>query len=241
MGWPTGQRRLDLPLKRSARYDPPAVLITALESCEPTKSGIKAALALYCAGRTASLRLEPGAAADQKNLLGWLASICDSVAGRVDHQVAVRVDTICVLVAQVLPRTAGLSAGSRELHILIRTATDYLPRTLEPYLSLPRTYRDRAPLAGEQTATEVLCGQLDLIAESVEDIRDAVLRADGDQVLANGRFLQDALGGLATVHQPRSRVRSGSACGQGTREPRQMQMRPTSTGSSRWAVGDSGR
>ncbi|MEI8081127.1 MAG: hypothetical protein WCI74_04705 [Actinomycetes bacterium] len=195
MGWPTGQRQLNLPLKRNVKYSPPQALRSALESCEPTQDGFRAALTLYCAGRSADLAIEPApAATDLANLVGWLASIRTSIRDRVDPRVSVRVDTICVLVGQVLPHADNLSPGSRERHILIRTATDYLPQTLGPYLSMPQSYRDQAQLAGGQTATEALCAQLDLIAKSIEDIRSAVLQADKDRLLANGVFLQDALG-----------------------------------------------
>ena len=195
MGWPTGQRQLNLPVKRNIKYAPPEALTTALESCEPTQDGFRAALTLYCAGRSADLAVQPAhATADTANLLSWLASIRDSIRGRVDPQIAIRVDTICVLVGQVLPHTDDLAPGSRELHILIRTATDYLPETLGPYLSLPQSYRDQAQLTGGQTATEALCAQLDLITKTVEEIRNTVLQADSDRMLANGRFLQETLG-----------------------------------------------
>lgn len=123
-----------------------------------------------------------------------LKMIRKATKGKVSDPVSNRVDGICSSIEQVLPRAHQLGPGSEEMHVLVRTATDYLPSAIEPYLALPRLYAERKPIAEGKTAEVILCEQLDVMAARMDDVVDAVLRADGDKLLANGRFLQDKFG-----------------------------------------------
>ena len=117
-----------------------------------------------------------------------------SVRGKVHKSVLVRVNNICDLIEQVLPRADQLGAGSEEMHLLSRMATDYLPGALDPYLALPREYAERNPLSDGRTAIQILCAQLDVMYAQMWQVVEAVLRSDGDKLLANGRFLEDKFG-----------------------------------------------
>ena len=117
-----------------------------------------------------------------------------SVRGKVHKSVLVRVNNICTLIEQVLPRADQLGAGSEEMHVLTRMATDYLPGAIDPYLALPRAYAERMPLSDGRTAIQALCAQLDVMYAQMGQVVDAVMRSDGDRLLANGRFLEDKFG-----------------------------------------------
>jgi hypothetical protein len=117
-----------------------------------------------------------------------------SVRGKVHRSVLVRVDNICTLIEQVLPRADELGDGSAEMHLLSRMATDYLPGALNPYLSLPRDYAERVPLSDGRTAVTSLCAQLDVMYAQMWQVVEAVLQSDGDKLLANGRFLDEKFG-----------------------------------------------
>lgn len=131
-----------------------------------------------------------------------LKAIRKAVRGKVDDAILTRVENICAAIELVLPRANELGSGSEEMHVLVRTATDYLPNAIEPYLRLPRMYAEKKTLADGRTAAQVLCGQLDVMAARMEQIIDAAARADTDKLVANGRFLEEKFGGGGLVLPP---------------------------------------
>ena len=94
----------------------------------------------------------------------------------------------------VLGGFPDLGGGSRDAHSVMATATSYLPEALEAYLRLPRSFADRRPVDGNKTSLMVLVDQLDLLAVTMEKIRDAVYRADAEALVAHGRFLAEKFG-----------------------------------------------
>lgn len=152
---------------------------------------------LYAAGALAAPGRPPvdlAAGLDPDDISKSLRMIRKATAGKVGPAVSERVERICDAIRELLPRAADLGQGGQEMHILVRTATDYLPATLEPYLALPRMYADRKVLSDGKTATQILCDQLDVMYERLSQISDAIARADGDKLLANGRFLAEKFG-----------------------------------------------
>lgn len=152
---------------------------------------------LYAAGALAAPGRGPVdlvSGLDPDDITRSLRTIRRRVSGKVSAPVGERVDRICATIELILPRANELGAGSEEMHILVRTATDYLPATLEPYLGLPRMYAEHKLLSDGKTAAQILCDQLDVMHERMEAISDAVARADGDKLLANGRFLSERFG-----------------------------------------------
>ncbi len=123
-----------------------------------------------------------------------LSAIRNAVRNKVTAAVSIRVENICTLIEEILPRAMQLGQGSDEMQVLVKTATDYLPGTLQPYLSLPRTYAEKQQIVEGQTAAQILCSQLDVMTARMESVRDAVLKADSDKLLANGRFLEEKFG-----------------------------------------------
>ncbi len=130
-------------------------------------------------------------AVNSKEVRRSVRQIRSTVRGKVHKSVLVRVNNICLLIEQVLPRADELGDGSEEMHLLSRMATDYLPDALNPYLAMPREYAERHPLSDGRTAIQVLCAQLDVMYAEMWQVVESVLRSDGDKLLANGRFLDD--------------------------------------------------
>lgn len=133
-------------------------------------------------------------AVNSKEIRRSLRLVRSSVRGKVHRSVLVRVENISKLIEQVLPRADQLGDGSEEMHLLSRMATDYLPGALHPYLALPREYAERIPLSDGRTAIASLCAQLDVMYAQMWQVVEAVLRSDGDKLLANGRFLEQKFG-----------------------------------------------
>lgn len=133
-------------------------------------------------------------ATSEKEIRRSIRAMRSSVRGRVHKSVFVRVNNICTLIERLLPRADELGAGTHEAHVLTRTATDYLPAAINPYISLPRDYAERVPQADGRTAVQILCAQLDTMYAQLWAVYDTLMRRDGDRLLANERFLDEKFG-----------------------------------------------
>ncbi len=114
--------------------------------------------------------------------------------GRLPPDLEAKVAEIRQEVLDILPSANQFSAGSEDLYVIQRTATDYLPATLEAYLALPYAYATTHVLEGGKTPLDLLRAQLQLLDEKLDEITDAVHRQDSDRLLANGRFLEERFG-----------------------------------------------
>ena len=93
---------------------------------------------------------------------------------------------------------------SQDLYLVRQTATDYLPRTINAFLSLPADAVDR-PLAGPaggRSARQELKAQLDLLDSKLDDIAQDLQRQDADRLLANRRFLESRFGDREPLVKP---------------------------------------
>jgi hypothetical protein len=97
-------------------------------------------------------------------------------------------------VLDLLPSLSAFPAGSQDLYVIQRTATDYLPSTLRAYLALPERYATTRVLQGGKTPQQLLREQVQLLDEKLDEIADAVHQHDTDRLLANGRFLEERFG-----------------------------------------------
>src|SRR5260370_16049700 len=83
---------------------------------------------------------------------------------------------------------------SQDLYLVRQTASDYLPRTIDTYLSLPKPTAEKPLSASGKTAHEELKAQLDLLDSKLDDIAHDLERQDTDRLLANRQFPQPQLG-----------------------------------------------
>lgn len=104
--------------------------------------------------------------------------------------VQVKVEHVKRKVAALLEEEDRFPAFSQDLFLVRQTAGDYLPRTLETYLALPRGAADKPLVPGGKTAHEELKEQLDLLDAKLEEIADNLHRRDLDKLVANRRFLE---------------------------------------------------
>ena len=114
--------------------------------------------------------------------------------GKLSPQLQQKLQGIADTIQGILPHYADFPAGSPDLFVVGRTATDYLPSALQAYLNLPRAYATLHKMANGKTADQVLSDQLDLLATKMDDVADAVHKKDSDALLANGRFLEEKFG-----------------------------------------------
>ncbi|MBT0767935.1 hypothetical protein KIH74_03310 [Kineosporia sp. J2-2] len=129
-----------------------------------------------------------------EQLLADLDEFQQEIAGRVPAMVVSRVARVSSIVRETVPRLDQLGAGSYQAHTVVATATSYLPEAVGGYLRLPRSWADTRPIANGKTALLLLCDQLDLLAYKMDQIFDAVCRADAAALIAHGQFLAEKFG-----------------------------------------------
>lgn len=102
-----------------------------------------------------------------------------------------RVKRITKRLRETLPRMSNAGLTSVDQYSLIATATSYLPQTVGSYVRLPRDWADSRPVDAGRSSLLVLIDQLDLLAETVDKIYDAVLAKDAEALVVHGRFLAE--------------------------------------------------
>ncbi|MBV9172089.1 MAG: hypothetical protein JOZ81_18605 [Chloroflexi bacterium] len=83
---------------------------------------------------------------------------------------------------------------SQDLFLVRQTASEYLPRTIDTFLGLPRDSVDKPLTAEGKTPLQELKTQLDLLDAKLDEIAQALQRQDMDRLLANRRFLEERFG-----------------------------------------------
>jgi hypothetical protein len=115
-------------------------------------------------------------------------------SGKLPPDLQQKLQGIADTITGILPHYADFPAGSPDLFVVGRTATDYLPSALQAYLNLPRAYAALHKMPNGKTADQVLGDQLTLLASKMDEVSDAVHKKDSDALLANGRFLEEKFG-----------------------------------------------
>ncbi len=96
--------------------------------------------------------------------------------------------------SQVLERERWrFPLGSEDGYIIRATAEDYLPRTLEAYMAVPVTSRDK-PMPNGRTALQELKEQLHLLDTKLDEIAEDLQRKNFDRLLLNRQFLEARFG-----------------------------------------------
>jgi hypothetical protein len=117
-----------------------------------------------------------------------------AMSQRLPHEPRAKVAEIIGEILELVPQTGLFPPGSRDLFVLQRTATEYLPTSVDAYLALPASYATAAVLRDGRTALQILGDQLDLLDVEVGEIGDAVRHRDSERLLVHGRFLEQVFG-----------------------------------------------
>jgi len=123
-----------------------------------------------------------------------LDRIVDESKRRLPDDLAAKVIAIQATILEILPKLSATTIDRQDLFALERTVSDYLPQTLDNYLTLPRAYANSHTVSYGKTPAQLLGEQLDLIGEKMKEIADAVAKDDVGKLLAQGRFLEERFG-----------------------------------------------
>ena len=163
-------------------------------------------VALYVIGALVTpgpRRLELGGLFDPDEIRSALAHNQRLASGRLPAPAMAKLLEIQREIADLIPMAAQFPAGSQDLFVIQRTATDYLPTTLRAYLALPPQYAATKVVADGKTALQVLSDQLELLDSKMDEITEAAHKQDSDRLLANGRFLEERFGNRSDLALPK--------------------------------------
>jgi hypothetical protein len=121
-----------------------------------------------------------------------LSTLPARLTGQLPQAAIESVRRIGEAIREALPRVPQATDADFTLR---RTATGYLPDTLNAFLALPEDWRAQHRFANGSSPADELVGQLQVIETAVESIRSAALSEDADALRVNGRFLEDRFGG----------------------------------------------
>lgn len=124
-----------------------------------------------------------------------LAWVKDKALPRLTGEAQAVLARIVSTAEELLPRLKELEAAgavqAENRTRLKQTLVRYLPDVLETYFKLPLAYARTAKTANGKTPQLLLTEQLKLLEEHVMEIREGVFSPDLDQLLVNGRFLEE--------------------------------------------------
>jgi hypothetical protein len=105
--------------------------------------------------------------------------------------VQVKVEQIRRKVDVLLSYADRFPPFSQDLYLVRQTAGEYLPRTINAYLAMPKDTAEKPMNTDGKTPHQELKAQLDLLDSKLDDIAQDLQRQDTDRLLANRRFLQE--------------------------------------------------
>jgi hypothetical protein len=120
-----------------------------------------------------------------------LDAMLNAISSAVDPLTVEALQSIKAHVLEMLPRLQANAMGDEDRHTLRETVARYLPETLQNYLRLPPMYRRRVAIRDGKTAEQLLFEQLKVIDGQMIQISERVLRAEAQDLLVQGRFLED--------------------------------------------------
>jgi len=131
---------------------------------------------------------QPAASASTPS--GAAVSVQPAAPPELPIDVQVKVEQIRRKVEVLLGYADRFPPFSQDLFLVRQTASEYLPKTIEAFLRLPKD-SVQTPSPDGTTPLQELTSQLDLLDAKLDEIARDLQRQDMDRLLANRRFLQE--------------------------------------------------
>jgi hypothetical protein len=119
-----------------------------------------------------------------------LDEVIGQASAHLTDEMKAHLSSIRTSVVEVLPRLVGARTHGDDWYTVRETVLRYLPETLANYVALPPAFRVTQPLAGGETARQILGAQLTLLDTKLREIVGSVAASDAQALLANGKFLE---------------------------------------------------
>lgn len=120
-----------------------------------------------------------------------LEQIVSAMKDAADAAVMETLKSIREHVLALLPKIDTPALSGEDGHTLRQIVARYLPETLANYLKLPALYRRYHAVRDGKSAERLLKEQLDVLDEQLKVLMDRVFRAEAQDLLVQGRFLED--------------------------------------------------
>lgn len=157
----------------------------AAEAAQDQAAAARALRALGLSSQASSIRI------GDDLLDAELGALPNRLIGQLPEPAVDSVRRIGDAIRDALPRAAPATDAEVTLR---RTATSYLPDTINAFLALPADWRTEHRFANGSSPADELLGQLRVIETAVESIRSALVTDDAQALQVNGRFLEDRFG-----------------------------------------------
>lgn len=108
----------------------------------------------------------------------------------VDTKIYAQLQAVCEHALTLFPKQDSLALNDEDRYMLRETIARYLPETLANYLKLPPLYRRYHAVRDGKTAEALLGEQLTTLDVGLKDMMDRVFRAEAQDMLTQGRFLE---------------------------------------------------
>lgn len=109
----------------------------------------------------------------------------------VEAKTYAQLQSLCEHALTLFPKQDSMALTDEDRYTLRETLARYLPETLANYLKLPPLYRRYHAVRDGKSAEALLSEQLATLDVGLRDMMDRVFRAEAQDMLTQGRFLED--------------------------------------------------
>ena len=120
-----------------------------------------------------------------------LDSLLDKIREPASKAIYAKVESIRNSILQTLPSIDDLADNTnKDIYLLRKVALEYLPNTLDNYLSIPYSVRRAQILKDGKTAHDLMLEQLTLLDREMKGISEGITRQETDKLRVHGRYLE---------------------------------------------------
>ena len=132
---------------------------------------------------------------NDNEIIQGLTSIAKQANSLLPEQTAIKVIQICINLSNLLPAITQSGLSDQIRYDVRMAATEYLPKTINAYLRLPKTFRVIARSNEGKTADVMLDEQITTLNDKIQEILKSVALSDVSALSENGRFLRERFSG----------------------------------------------
>lgn len=130
-------------------------------------------------------------AAQLRAELQKLVDATDHKRARLPHEAYVVFHEVVTQLRDILTRAEQLTTSPENLHVVGATIRDYLPTSIDAYVTLGTTGATTSTMTGARTAEEELLRQMEILRDQMIKVRASVFAGDVAALETQGRFLED--------------------------------------------------
>lgn len=130
---------------------------------------------------------------DQQEIIQQIFSSIDSIGQLMESTVDLHSDVFPFMrasLAKIKQLTLATSAKDENIYELFQISTNYLPRALNAYCSLPLEYRNTKKIKSDKTARTLLIEDLKIFKQQVQEIEKQIYAGIENQIKVNSNVVR---------------------------------------------------